>query len=192
MAQNGRHLIVERLLQAGCDITHAGQNGLNALHMAAIEGSPQVMMVLLAAVKDPRDLSIGAATPAFEDERVTPLHFAATGGHLFSVRALIEKGANVSAETLQGHTALDLAHLALADSKLEEAENEANEENEETDSSGDDNLGEWLSEEPKPKPKPVSSDSLKRVIDYLDGVDMKIVTGKEQAEASQTKGKQAK
>ncbi|KAK4148954.1 ankyrin repeat-containing domain protein [Chaetomidium leptoderma] len=95
--------ITQRLLRAGADPLKSTHEGLTALHLAARSRMPNIVGILLAAVKS------ATATAAFlkavnaKDRsytKNTPLNFACTSGQSESVRLLMEAGATVNSESL--------------------------------------------------------------------------------------------
>ncbi|RBO78359.1 ankyrin repeat domain-containing protein [Nocardia puris] len=73
--------------------------GRTALHYAAadVDGAPARVAELLAAGYDPNDR---------DNDGVTPLHAAAEGSSVESVRALLDAGADVNAQDSQGDVPL--------------------------------------------------------------------------------------
>ncbi len=122
-----------RLVQAGADPTREGTgiatSGENAISVAARQGSPWALRVLLEArarqVDLNRALMLGCANAAVvrvaleaganvnakghKDE--TPLICAASAGASEAVSALLEAGANVERTSKQGRTASEVAKL---------------------------------------------------------------------------------
>jgi ankyrin repeat protein len=56
-------------------------------------------------------LTAGANPNATDGGKMTPLHSAAVYGHIGIFRLLIDNGADITAKTVRGKTALDLAEL---------------------------------------------------------------------------------
>ncbi len=122
-----------RLVGAGADPTREGTGiqttGENAISVAARQGSPWALRVLLQArarqVDSDRALVLGCANAAVvrvaleagahvnakghRDE--TPLICAASAGAAAAVSALLEAGANVNATSARGRTASEVAKL---------------------------------------------------------------------------------
>ncbi|XP_037085410.1 protein phosphatase 1 regulatory subunit 16A-like isoform X2 [Pollicipes pollicipes] len=90
---------VRRLLSLGVDPNSTNEDGLTALHQCCIDDS-EAMMALL--------LDHGANVDAKDSERWTPLHAAATCGHLHLVKQLVERGANLLAVNADGNMAYDI------------------------------------------------------------------------------------
>ena len=95
---------VKSELNAGVDVLAwgKGENGLTALHWAALYGKSDCMRLLLQA---------GANAKVWSRERGTPLHLAAQSGNAQCVQVLLNAGADVN-EVIQSYygnrqTALD-------------------------------------------------------------------------------------
>lgn len=95
---------VRTLLQQGADVNAPQPDGLTALHWAALNGSQEIVEVLLyaGATLEPRTRVGG----------YTPLHLAARSGNASIVRSLLEHGAKVDEWTSTGVTALHFAAQA--------------------------------------------------------------------------------
>jgi uncharacterized protein len=95
---------VRALLQQGADVNAPQPDGLTALHWAALNGSHEIVDVLLyaGATLEPRTRVGG----------YTPLHLAARTGNASIVRSLLERGAKVDSWTSTGVTALHFAAQA--------------------------------------------------------------------------------
>jgi ankyrin repeat protein len=76
------------------------------LHVAAGNGNLEILKILFQA-KDAHVDVIG-------NNLSTPLHCAAGGGHLDVIKYLMDKGANIDAQTCHGYTAL---HFTLSNKK---------------------------------------------------------------------------
>lgn len=100
--RNGHVRVVERLIDAGADLTHKTENGLTALHIAAEEGD--VSMIKLLVKYGAADMHVTA-----EETGQTPLHVAAYNGRLDAMAALILLGADPEKTDKQGRTALGQA-----------------------------------------------------------------------------------
>ena len=95
---------VKSELNAGVDVLAwgKGENGLTALHWAALYGKSDCMRLLLQA---------GANAKVWSRERGTPLHLAAQSGNAQCIQVLLDAGADVN-EVIQSYygnrqTALD-------------------------------------------------------------------------------------
>ncbi|KAG8337310.1 hypothetical protein J6590_026275 [Homalodisca vitripennis] len=74
-------LEVQRLLEKGVSPDSTNEDGLTALHQCCIDDNEEMMKLLL---------QFGANVNAEDSEKWTPLHAAATCGHLHLVRYLID------------------------------------------------------------------------------------------------------
>ena len=101
-AKNRHWEVVKFLLEAEVHIYAVVYDGQTALHLAAMEGHPEVVKLLLEEGAD-KD----AATGLFGGQKA--LHLAAVHGRSEVVKLLLEAGADKDAVDLQGKTALDLA-----------------------------------------------------------------------------------
>lgn len=89
---------VKALVRSGCDLNVKYENGMTALHMAALPGaSPEITAVLI---------DNGADVDAKNVVGETPLITAARNNSLKTAKVLIEKGADVNARKNNGWTAL--------------------------------------------------------------------------------------
>lgn len=96
---------VERLLAAGAPTHSNDPTGWTALHIAAFEGAPRSVRVLVAAGQD-----VNQAAPVHTRE--TPLHTAARHADAATVTALLDLGANRDARDAQGQTPCQTARAA--------------------------------------------------------------------------------
>jgi len=90
---------VRRLLELGVSPDSTNEDGLTALHQCCIDDSEEMMKVLVDF-----DADVNSA----DSEQWTPLHAAATCGHLHLVKFLIEKGANLLAVNGDGNMPYDI------------------------------------------------------------------------------------
>ncbi|KFM77210.1 Protein phosphatase 1 regulatory subunit 16A, partial [Stegodyphus mimosarum] len=90
---------VRRLLLLGVSPDSTNEDGLTALHQCCIDDSEAMMKLLL---------EFGANVNAKDSEQWTPLHAAATCGHLHLVRYLISKGADLLAVNADGNMPYDI------------------------------------------------------------------------------------
>ncbi len=88
---------VEALLAKGATVN---QDGWTALHYAAAVGDNDSVKMLLA-----KSAALDAASP----NKTTPLMMAARGGHIYTVKALLDAGADASVKNDAGMTAIDFA-----------------------------------------------------------------------------------
>ncbi|NXA23065.1 PP16A phosphatase, partial [Ibidorhyncha struthersii] len=90
---------VRQFLQSGVSPDLCNEDGLTALHQCCIDDYGDVVTVLLEA---------GADVNARDSELWTPLHAAATCGHLRLVQLLIRRGADLLAVNSDGNMPYDL------------------------------------------------------------------------------------
>ncbi|NXF00062.1 PP16A phosphatase, partial [Menura novaehollandiae] len=90
---------VRQFLESGISPDLCNEDGLTALHQCCIDDSGPVVSVLLDA---------GADVNARDTELWTPLHAAATCGHLRLVQLLIQRGADLLAVNSDGNMPYDL------------------------------------------------------------------------------------
>ncbi|KVI09959.1 ankyrin repeat domain-containing protein 50-like [Cynara cardunculus var. scolymus] len=99
-ARRGDLMHLEFLLERDASVDFRDQYGLTAIHMAAIKGHKDVVMLLV---------EFGSDIECTEAEGRTPLHMAAVGGSKDTVEVLINRGANVNAKCNRGATPLQVA-----------------------------------------------------------------------------------
>ena len=99
-ACNGHLNIVTELLRRKCDIDRKDNSGLTALYYAAANGHTEVVVELIAN-----------GAEKYLQQHGTPLHPAATFGHLETVEALLSDASGCSVRAVDGHgrTALHFA-----------------------------------------------------------------------------------
>ncbi len=103
-AQRGDLDRVRALLRDGADVNAPQGDGMTALHWSALNGSADIVNVLLVA---------GAATePLTRVGRYTPLHLASSRGHAAVVARLLDAGSAPAALTETGVQPLHLAAQA--------------------------------------------------------------------------------
>ena len=89
-------------LANGADIHRRTKDGSGALHIAVYyQARPDAIEALIQAGLDVNDLS---------DDGTTPLHDAASKGHIAAIEILLAHGAHLDASRPDGATALDWAH----------------------------------------------------------------------------------
>ncbi|CAH1367447.1 unnamed protein product [Tenebrio molitor] len=90
---------VRRLLMKGVSPDSCNEDGLTALHQCCIDNNEAMLLLLL---------EYNANVNAEDSEKWTPLHAAATCGHLKLVRILISRGANLLAVNADGNMPYDI------------------------------------------------------------------------------------
>ncbi|XP_043547016.1 protein phosphatase 1 regulatory subunit 16A-like [Chiloscyllium plagiosum] len=90
---------VRQLLESGMAPDLYNEDGLTALHQCCIDDYEEIVKLLLEAKAD---------VNACDSELWTPLHAAATCGHLHLVQELIQHGANLMAVNADGNMPYDL------------------------------------------------------------------------------------
>ncbi|KAH3772740.1 hypothetical protein DPMN_174085, partial [Dreissena polymorpha] len=90
---------VRKLLMSGVSPNVTNEDGLTALHQCCIDDS-EVMLKLL--------MEFGANVNSRDSEMWTPLHAAATCGHVHLCKLLIEKGAELLAVNADGNMPYDI------------------------------------------------------------------------------------
>ncbi|XP_044016437.1 protein phosphatase 1 regulatory subunit 16A isoform X2 [Aphidius gifuensis] len=90
---------VRRLLKKGVNPDSTNEDGLTALHQCCIDDNEEMMKLLV---------EFCANVNAEDSEKWTPLHAAATCGHLHLVRYLIAAGANLLAVNADGNMPYDI------------------------------------------------------------------------------------
>lgn len=96
-AYKGRYDTVKALLDKGAE---PNQTGWAALHYAAAVGNNQIVQLLLD-----HSAYIDAESP----NQTTPIMMAARGGHILTVKLLLDEGADLTLKNGAGMTALDFA-----------------------------------------------------------------------------------
>jgi ankyrin repeat protein len=99
--QNGHLRTAQILAEKGADVIYVCQDGLSALHLAAMGGHAELVSWLLDKA--------GADIEARTNENNTPFHLACQNGHLRTAQILAEKGADVMAVGQHGMSAIQLA-----------------------------------------------------------------------------------
>jgi ankyrin repeat protein len=96
-AYKGKYDAVKTLLDRGAE---PNQTGWAALHYAAAIGNNQIVQLLLD-----HSAYIDAESP----NQTTPIMMAARGGHILTVKLLLDEGADLTLKNGAGMTALDFA-----------------------------------------------------------------------------------
>ncbi|XP_027198545.2 protein phosphatase 1 regulatory subunit 16A-like [Dermatophagoides pteronyssinus] len=90
---------VKRLLMLGVSPDSTNEDGLTALHQCCIDNCEEMMRLLI---------EFGANVNAKDSEQWTPLHAAATCGHLNLIKLLIENNADLLAVNADGNMPYDI------------------------------------------------------------------------------------
>ncbi|WP_194711168.1 ankyrin repeat domain-containing protein [Noviherbaspirillum soli] len=98
-AYKGRYDVAKALLDKGAE---PNQTGWAALHYAAAVGNNQIVQLLLD-----HSAYIDAESP----NQTTPIMMAARGGHILTVKLLLDEGADLTLKNGAGMTALDFARV---------------------------------------------------------------------------------
>ena len=106
-AQRGNSILVRALLDRGADINPRNIHNMTALYAAAGWGNAEVVRLLLDAESEVD--ARGDGGHSFEDERRTPLMAAVLRARNETVGLLLQRGADVNAQSASGMTALKLA-----------------------------------------------------------------------------------
>lgn len=96
---------VRRLLMKGVSPDSTNEDGLTALHQCCIDNNEEMMKLLI---------EFKANVNAEDSEKWTPLHAAATCGHLPLVKYLIQHGANLLAVNADGNMPYDICEAEAA------------------------------------------------------------------------------
>ncbi|CAN4123413.1 unnamed protein product [Withania somnifera] len=99
-ARCGDLQLLETLLEKGATTHFHDQYGLTALHMAAIKGNKDALMIVA---------EFRADLESQDGEGHTPLHMAVEGGCAQTVEVLLNRGANVNARNKKGATPLSIS-----------------------------------------------------------------------------------
>ena len=97
----GEYQKIRRLLAQGVDVNATNPRGVNALMIAAHEGLPDTLRLLLEA---------GASVSSYDDAGDTPLHWAVelndTAPDCLCIELLLEAGADIGVQNQKFETAL--------------------------------------------------------------------------------------
>lgn len=94
---NGNRSAVEALLAKGAEVN---KKGWTPLHYAAAIGNNEIVRILLD-----KSAYIDAESP----NKTTPMMMAARGGHIMTVKLLLDEGADATLKNELGMTAIDFA-----------------------------------------------------------------------------------
>ena len=121
-ASDGNNYLLEDLLkQDGTDINVVGLQGFSALHMAAHNGYPDIVHMLIKAGASV-NLQKGLRKPGFENVAGwAPMHWAAKNNHATIVRLLVAAGAKVDAEAAANYHFGTPLHVAAGSNDRTEA-----------------------------------------------------------------------
>lgn len=100
-ALKGDAEIARQLIAAGADLHLSNADGNNAVWLACVEQRLDMIDILSAAGVDLNHQNDGGASA---------LMFCASSGRFAAVRHLVERGANIAAETRDGFSAIDMAN----------------------------------------------------------------------------------
>jgi len=98
---NKKYDVSSKLIASGANVNSSNMIGSTPLHHAAHAGDIEGAKMLLS--------NKAATNNVTNVEKATSLHWACGSGHLEVVKLLVEHGADVTATTIQGKTALDIA-----------------------------------------------------------------------------------
>ncbi|MFD2272542.1 ankyrin repeat domain-containing protein [Undibacterium arcticum] len=90
---------VEAMLAKDAEVN---QPGWTALHYAAASGNNRIVQLLLD-----KSAYIDAESP----NKTTPIMMAARGGHIYTVKLLLDEGADATLRNVQGLSAIDIATM---------------------------------------------------------------------------------
>ncbi|KAL8808758.1 MAG: hypothetical protein Q9200_004043, partial [Gallowayella weberi] len=123
--KQGDNLLLELAIEEGANVNAKGADGRAPLHIAALQGNPDIVQLLVDHHTDP---NIKTSIRGEGDERryaglKTPLHWACLMGHEDCVRILIDNKADVNAKGYTGrtplHEAIGYNYTGIADFLLE-------------------------------------------------------------------------
>lgn len=109
-AKMGQTLCCEIIVKAGANVHATDNNGYNVLHLAAQNGTSELVKMFV------NDKALLEAKSNAATVNATPLMIAAANGHKAICELLINSGAKVETTNIQGHNSL---HIAASLAKLE-------------------------------------------------------------------------
>ncbi|EDQ90397.1 uncharacterized protein MONBRDRAFT_2715, partial [Monosiga brevicollis MX1] len=101
--------LLKKLLDRPRAALLCNDDGQTALHVAARAGAGTSVIELLVAAANEVSGARGNGVNISDRWGRTPLHWAVQNGHLISVQALLQHGAQARAEDAQGETPLAIA-----------------------------------------------------------------------------------
>jgi len=101
---DGDKQAVTLFLEAGFDANTPAENGITALHIAAMKGNADIVKMLLDKGANPN-----AAVISGSEKGSTPLMVAVAGGYLETTKLLVDKGADVNAKDANDLVVMDYA-----------------------------------------------------------------------------------
>ncbi|KAL8746481.1 MAG: hypothetical protein Q9184_007742 [Pyrenodesmia sp. 2 TL-2023] len=109
--QQGDDLLLEIAIEEGANVNAKGADGKAPLHLAAMQGNPDIVQLL---IDHGADINIATSLRGDIQERKfngqrTPLHWACDRGHESCVRLLVKHGADVNANNYTNRTPLQEA-----------------------------------------------------------------------------------
>lgn len=99
-ARRGELMQLESLLEKEASVNYRDQYGLTPIHVAAIKGHKDAVMLLV---------EFGSDIECQDNEGHMPLHMAVVGGCRETVEVLLNRGANLNAKSKKGATPLQIA-----------------------------------------------------------------------------------
>ncbi|KAI4145852.1 MAG: hypothetical protein LQ341_002241 [Variospora aurantia] len=123
--QQGDDLLLEIAIEEGANVNAKGADGKAPLHLAAMQGNPDIVQLLIdhgADINIPTSLRGDNMERKFNGQR-TPLHWACDRGHESCIRLLVKHGADVNANSYTNRTPLQEAlmrgHVSISKFLLE-------------------------------------------------------------------------
>ncbi|KAL8674291.1 MAG: hypothetical protein Q9168_001284 [Polycauliona sp. 1 TL-2023] len=106
--RQGDDLLLEVALEEGANVNAKGVDGNAPLHLAAMQGNPDIIQLL---IDHQADINLVASLRGTNHERKfngqrTPLHWACAFGHGSCVRLLVKNGADINAKNYSDRTPL--------------------------------------------------------------------------------------
>ncbi|KAL8999625.1 MAG: hypothetical protein Q9169_001585 [Polycauliona sp. 2 TL-2023] len=116
----GDDLLLEVAIEEGANVNAKGVDGKAPLHLASMQGNPDIVQLL---IDHKADVNITSSLRGTDRERKfngqrTPLHWACDRGHESCVRLLLKSGADINAKNYTDRTPLQEAlmsnHMSIA------------------------------------------------------------------------------